>query len=147
MVSASPTPLSAIARSEGSPLAITVGRVRSRIHLGEKSVGMPSTSMTANFPEGKLDSYCRGENIRHDHDGETEDSGHGGHPIGLGKPHLRRQVDRERGYACQLQHPEGVEAASGASQASVSPSAYASAIVYLFPDPNVVTISGSLHYA
>ncbi|CAN0364712.1 unnamed protein product, partial [Ectocarpus sp. 12 AP-2014] len=65
-------------------------------------------------PHGQ-DHHSRRRAVGHDRRREAEDPGQGGHPPGPAAFDLRRQAAGGRPHPVGLQHPEGVDAAPGAS--------------------------------
>merc|ERR1711981_1366357 len=63
----------------------------------------------------RKDDHARRRAERHDPEREGQDPGQGGHPARAAAAYLRRQAAGGRTHPVGLQHPEGVDAALGAS--------------------------------
>ena len=121
VVLALPTQAIATARNKATLLTTTVGRVKSPVQIVEKGLEKQSISKSADLRKHGQYEYSSGGRVRHDRDGETKDSGQGGHLAGPATTHVRGIAARGRPYACRLQHSEGVDTAIGA-EASFSAS-------------------------
>ena len=118
VVLATPTPAMATMRHRATPLTAAVNRVKSRIETVEKGQGKLSGSSSATLSNYEQDEYSGNANIRHDRDGEAKDPRQGGHRVKPATTHLCGQAARGLSYACRLQHPEGVDSASGAPESA-----------------------------
>ena len=112
-VLATHTPAMTPVSNQTSPLTTTVERVKSSIQTVEKGEERQRSLKAATLSQDRQDEYSEDANIRHDRDGEAKEPRQGGYPVKPATTPLRGQAARGRPYACRLQHPEGVDSASG----------------------------------
>ena len=125
----------------------TVGRVISRVHMVEKGMKKQGISKLAILRKDGQDYYSGSGSVRNDQDGETQDSGQRGFPVGSPPTHLRGQPVRGSLYACRLQHSEGVETAVGVQQMNIHDPHHTPVLESTSPQSPVVTTPGATSYS